>query len=50
MEVNLESENVERKSSESEVGGSEEGGPAVMDTPDRTKSNQIATPLSKIEV
>nr|GMD70456.1 protein tesmin/TSO1-like CXC 2 isoform X2 [Ipomoea batatas] len=49
VEANLQSENAERKSSGSEVGGSEEGGPAVMDTPDRTKINQIVTPLSKIE-
>lgn len=41
---------VERESVESQARKKGEGGEVVMDTPERNKSNQIATPISKFEV
>lgn len=44
----LERESVESQVRKKEGGGG--GGEVVMDTPERNKSNQIATPISKFEV
>nr|GME21159.1 protein tesmin/TSO1-like CXC 2 isoform X2 [Ipomoea batatas] len=48
--MRVESVVVERESVESQARKKGEGGEGVMDTPERNKSNQIATPISKFEV